>query len=277
MNTGAHVSSGAAALDALHGSAIASATAQTVAVPGIGPTTRFIRDWRHERILAPLARLMARYYRVRVFGDARIPHDRPVIYVGKHPRTFWYAETVLLGLVTFWDSGRPPFRVLEQTGTSLHRAPLLGWVRRHVGAIPAKEAHALDALRHGESLLIFPGGVRELYGPADALRWNGRTGFARLAAVAQVPIVPFAIIGADQQHPIRLRLGRSHHASIWLPPVPLPVSLDFHFGAPVPPPSSASPDDIAVHAKHVLDATRALVAAGLAARRRRWPARRRVC
>ncbi|HEU4989360.1 MAG TPA: 1-acyl-sn-glycerol-3-phosphate acyltransferase [Gemmatimonadaceae bacterium] len=221
------------------------------------PTRRFERSPALSRVIIPAARALARgYFRVRVEHADRIPADRPVIYVGKHPRTFLYLETVILGLVTFWDSGRPPFRVLEKSNTSIHRTPLLGWMRRNVNAVPATEDAALDALAHGESLLIFPGGTRELYGPPDELRWERRTGFARLAIRAGVPLQPFAIAGADRQHPWRVAPGG---VSVWLPPVPLPVRLTYRFGQPLMP----SPDEDAERfAARAESATSALLAGG---------------
>ena len=221
-------------------------------------TTRFVRSPALSRIIIPFARVLGRwYYRARAFGDDHIPADRPVIYVTKHPRSFLYLETVLLGIMTFWDNDRPPIRVLEKTGTSIHRTPVLGWMRRNVNAVPATEEHALDALQHGESLLIFPGGARELYGPRDTIRWSGRTGFARLAIAAGVAVLPFVIAGADRQHWGRLALG---NASLWLPPVPLPVRLDYHFGEPLAP---AEGEDAATFAARVETATRNLMAAAL--------------
>lgn len=195
---------------------------------------QFARDWPVAHVIAPTVRLLSHYFRASVSGADAIPADRPVIYVGKHPRTYLYLETMLLGLHAFWDSGRPPFRVLEQTGTTLHRVPLLSWVRRRLSPIPASATQALRALDHGESVLIFPGGSRELYGPPDRLQWDGRTGFARLAIRAGVPVLPFAIAGADRQHPWRVPIGG---ASLWLPPVPLPVRLEFRFGRPMTPPA----------------------------------------
>ena len=228
---------------------------------------RFVRSLPKQAIIIPLARLLRRVHRVRVFGAEHIPEDRPVVYVGKHPRTYLYLETVMLGLVAFWDADRPPFRVLEQRGTSVHRTPLLGWMRRHVQGIPATEQAALHALARGESVLIFPGGTRELYGAPDTLRWSGRTGFARIALAARAPIQPFAIVGADQQHPLRLRVGRS---SLWLPPLPLPVRLDYHFAPTIAPEGSPeSPSDVAALAARAHDTTRALLEAGLARRRGR--------
>jgi len=171
---------------------------------------------------------------------------------------------MLLGLFAYWDAARPPFRVLESTHAAAQRTALHDWFRHQVGAVPATEESALAALRSGESLLIFPGGTRELYGAPDRLRWDGRLGYARLAFAAQVPVVPFAIVGADQQHLGRLAVGGS---SIWFPPVPLPVRLDFHFGAPIPPPTCDADDAVAAYAADVRCATEALLAHGIARRR----------
>ncbi|HVB36945.1 MAG TPA: 1-acyl-sn-glycerol-3-phosphate acyltransferase, partial [Vicinamibacterales bacterium] len=214
--------------------------------------------WPFRRVIMPAARLLSYYFRARVSGIEHIPRDRPVIYVGKHPRTYLYLETILLGRYAFWDSDRPPIRVLEETGTSLHKTPVVGWVRRHVHALPATAAHALRALARGESLLIFPGGTRELYGPPDELQWDARNRsiLARIAMRAGAPIVPFAIRGADRQHPWRLSVAGS---SVWLPPLPLPVRLEYRFGRPIDPPAEGE-EDVEAFAGRVEAATRELIA-----------------
>ncbi|WP_242392469.1 1-acyl-sn-glycerol-3-phosphate acyltransferase [Anaeromyxobacter oryzisoli] len=230
--------------------------------------SKFPRTWRQKAVLIPLVRALKLWYRPRVHGLEAIPRDRPLVYVAKHPRTWLYFETMLLGLLTFWDEDRIPFRPMEKRGTSLHRLPVTSWVRRHVGTIEATEEAALDALRGGESVLVFPGGGRELYGPPDRLDWKGRHGFARIAARAGAPVVPVAIAGADQQHPGRLRLGT--RGSLWLPPVPLPVPLDLWFGAPLAPPSDEDAAAIAAFSGEAAVATQALLDAATAARRKPW-------
>lgn len=228
---------------------------------------RFPRGWRQAAVIAPLARGLRLWYRPRVHGLERVPRDRPVVYVGKHPRTWLYLETVLMGLLAFWDGERPAFRPMEKRGTSLHRLPGVRWLRRHVGAIEASEAAALRALRGGESVLLFPGGARELYGPPDRIAWRGRTGFARIAARARAPVVPFAIAGADRQHPVRLDIPGGGRRSLWLPLVPLPVRLDYHFGVPMVPPGGDDRAALAAFARDVESATAALVARAASARR----------
>lgn len=208
-------------------------------------------------MLVPLARALRLWFRPRVVGLERVPVDRPVVYVGKHPRGWLYLETILMGHLAFGDGRRAPFRTLEARGTSLHRLPLVAWMRRNVGAIEATTEAACGALAAGESVLVFPGGAREARGPADRIAWHGRRGFARIAAAAGAPIVPFAIGGADRQHPLRVPLGRRR--SLWLPPVPLPVRLELRFGAPIPPPPPGDGRAIAAAAARAAHEAQALV------------------
>lgn len=229
---------------------------------------RFPRGWRQQAVLVPLARAMKLWYRPRVHGLEQVPRDRPVIYVAKHPRTWLYLEIMLLGLLTFWDEDRVPFRPMEKRGTSLHRLPVTSWIRRHVGTIEATDEAARAALDGGESLLVFPGGARELYGPKDRIAWQGRRGYARIAAAAGVPVVPVAIMGADQQHPARLSLGKG--GSLWLPIVPLPVPLDYWFAAPMPPPPAHDAAAVGGFADEVAAATQALIDRAASERRRPW-------
>jgi len=232
---------------------------------------RFPRTWRQRAVIVPAARALGLWFRPRVHGLDAVPRRAPVVYVGKHPRSWLYLEVMLLALLTFWDEDRVPFRPMEKRGTSLHRLPGLGWVRRHVGAIPATERAALAALAGGESVLLFPGGARELHGARDAVAWRGREGFARIAARAGVPIVPLAIAGADHQHPLALRLGK--RATLWLPPVPLPVPLDFWFGDPIAPADAGDPEGIAACAASARSATQALLDRAAARRRPLWSLR----
>jgi 1-acyl-sn-glycerol-3-phosphate acyltransferase len=221
-------------------------------------------------LLAPILGLARVWHRARAHGLEQVPTDRPVVYVAKHPQGFLYTETMAMGLLAYYEHGqRPAFKVTEQQGTTIHRTPLLSWIRRNVNAIPATEEAALEALAGGESVLIYPGGARELYGEPDRLRWEGRRGYARIAARAGVEVVPFALAGADRQHPWRVRLGRRR--TLWLPPFPLPVRLDVWFGAPMRPPPPEDEAAIAAFADRVAAETQALLDRALAARRRPPP------
>ena len=216
-------------------------------------------------LLSPLRPLLRLWFRPRVVGLDNVPKDRPVVFVAKHPKGFLYLETILLGFIVYWvKRDRPLIRPMEQRNTSIHRTPILGFVRRNVNTVPATEEAGLATLAAGESVLIFPGGGRELYGPPDRLDWNGRRGFARIAAKGRAPVVPVAIVGADRQHPWRLPLGGRR--SLWFPPFPLPVRFDYAFGAPMEPPSHDDAEAVAEFAERVAEETQALIDRTAAAR-----------
>jgi 1-acyl-sn-glycerol-3-phosphate acyltransferase len=216
-------------------------------------------------ILTPLRPFFRLWFRPRVKGLENVPTDRPVVFVAKHPKGFLYLETILLGFIVYWvKRDRPLIRPMEQRNTSIHRAPILGFLRRNVNTVPATEEAGLETLAAGESVLIFPGGGRELYGPPDRLAWNGRRGFARIAAKARVPVLPVAIVGADRQHPWRIPLGGKR--SLWFPPFPLPVRFDYAFGPPMDPPSADDAEAVAEFAERVAEETQALIDRTLAER-----------
>jgi 1-acyl-sn-glycerol-3-phosphate acyltransferase len=209
-------------------------------------------------VLMPLFRGLRAWFRARAHGLDELRRAGPCLLVAKHPRGWLYAETMLLGFFTFFDDPTwPEIQVMEKRGTSLHRTPLVGWLRRNVNTIPATEEAGVAALQAGRSVLVFPGGARELHGEADVVRWGGHRGFARVAARAGVPVVPLAIAGADRQHPWRLRLGSG--STLWLPPLPVPVRLDYWFGAPMTPPAPDDAGRLGAFAEEVAAATQALL------------------
>jgi 1-acyl-sn-glycerol-3-phosphate acyltransferase len=208
--------------------------------------------------LRPLLAGLARWHRATADGLDELRRAGPCLLVAKHPRTWLYTETMLLARFTFLDDASwPEIQVMEKRGTSLHRAPLIGWLRRNVNTIPAEEEAAVATLQAGRSVLTFPGGARELHGEADRLQWGGHRAFARIAARAGVPVVPLAIQGADRQHPWRVRVGRRN--TLWLPPLPLPVRLVYRFGRAMPAPTSTEDRGLREFADAVEAATQALL------------------
>jgi 1-acyl-sn-glycerol-3-phosphate acyltransferase len=82
------------------------------------------------------------------------------------------------------------------------------------GVIGAPET-ARELMRHDETILVFPGGGREIgkfKGEEYTLSWHGRSGFARIAAENGYPIVPVGLVGGDDVYKSLIRrdsaLGR---------------------------------------------------------------------
>ena len=68
------------------------------------------------------------------------------------------------------------------------------------GAVPVSARNLVRLLQNGESVLLFPGGVREAYrrkGEEYQLFWPERAEFVRMAAKYGAKIVPFSAIGVD--------------------------------------------------------------------------------
>ncbi|MDT5195381.1 MAG: hypothetical protein QOH20_2135, partial [Mycobacterium sp.] len=68
------------------------------------------------------------------------------------------------------------------------------------GVVVGAPETARELMRHGEPILVFPGGGREIpkfKGEEHTLRWHGRAGFARLSVENDYPIVPVGLVGGD--------------------------------------------------------------------------------
>jgi 1-acyl-sn-glycerol-3-phosphate acyltransferase len=135
------------------------------------------------------------------------------------------------------------------------------------GVLAADRHVAAQALRAGHDVLVLPGGDLEAWRPyRDRFRvdFGGRTGYATLAAEAQVPIVPVAHVGAHETLVVlargrrlarALRLPELTRAEIFpihlsmpwglaigpLPHIPWPGTLRYRVGRPIPPGAPPSP------------------------------------
>jgi 1-acyl-sn-glycerol-3-phosphate acyltransferase len=100
----------------------------------------------------------------------------------------------------------PANRTLRLLGADLvYEIPLLASLARKSGHIRACQADADMLLRSGEVVGVFPEGFKGIGKPfADRyqLRRFGRGGFAVTAIRARVPIVPCAIVGAEEIYPL---------------------------------------------------------------------------
>ena len=142
--------------------------------------------------LGPLVDL----YRPYVDGLHTLPKDGRFLLVGNH--TQFGVEVLLI-----------PHYVRRAIGTRVR--PLadrsMGQMRGAAGdlfaaygAVVGAPETARELMRHNESILVFPGGGREIAkfkGEENTLRWDGRAGFARVSVENNYPIVPVALAGAD--------------------------------------------------------------------------------
>ena len=129
--------------------------------------------------------------------------------------------------------------------------PVIGGLARKSGHVPANPAEAERLLRDGDLVGVFPEGFKGIGKPFSEryqLQRFGRGGFAHTAMRAGVPIVPCAIVGAEEIYPkiaelpelaARLKLPYFPVTPLfpWLGPlgmIPLPSNWLIEFCEPVP-------------------------------------------
>ena len=133
-----------------------------------------------------------------VDGLADLPRDGRFLLVGNHT-SFGLAEILMIPYFVHRELG-VRVRGLANRGLAEQRgfsADLLA----AAGAVVGNQENGAELMRHNETLLVFPGGGREMpkfKGEDYQLRWEGRSGFARLAIAHDYPIVPVGLVGGDE-------------------------------------------------------------------------------
>jgi len=189
------------------------------------------------------------YFRVEVEGIEHVPMAGPSVLAANHGGAALPYDGLMLPLCVANEAQAP--RRVRVVGTEiLNMLPTISHLYRKAGAAYATPEDAAWVLEHGHLLGVFPEGVRGFQKPASEayqLKEFG-TGFVRVAARYQAPIVPTAIIGSEEVHPtlftskglarvIRMVFPeqRVEEVGVWLNPIPRPVKWQVHFLAPVTP------------------------------------------
>jgi len=168
-------------------------------VDDFGLDSRLLGD-----VLGPLIKpLYERWFRVRTVGVTRIPDVGPAMLVANHSGTIPMDSVMMTYAVAYEHPAR---RIVRNVGADLvYRLPFVGSLARKAGTVVAHDDDALEVLRRGELLGVFPEGFkgvgkgwRERY----RLQRFGRGGFIALALRARVPIIPVAIVGAEEAYPM---------------------------------------------------------------------------
>ena len=164
------------------------------------------RDAWATRAFLGLADGLARYHRHRVVHLERLARvfdaDRRVVLVGNHALDI--VDPLLLLATVFRELGRAPHFIGHEAGW--FRIPLLREVSRRFHVIPSRRPEeAVAALRRSGFLMLFPGANREaaMRSYRDEpyrLKWEGRTGFLRLALEADAEVIFAAAVGNDEAY-----------------------------------------------------------------------------
>ena len=183
--------------------------------------------WFVKFTLRPLFRV---FFRPVVVGEQHIPPSGGGLRASNH---LWLCASLFLPVMT---RRRVTFLAKMEyfTGRGLKGRAKAAFVRgtglipldrSDAGAAAAGLATGTRVVREGMLLAVYPEGTRS----PDGRLYRGKTGVARVAMNARVPVVPVAMVGTDRVQPI---------GSVW----PRLARVEVRIGTPLtPPPASAEP------------------------------------
>jgi 1-acyl-sn-glycerol-3-phosphate acyltransferase len=201
-------------------------------------------EFRH-LVLPAFRFLHDRYWRVEVSGVRHLPRHGPALLVANHSGAIPFDGAMIVTTVELRARRTARFlydRFVERL------APMATFYRKVGGTVAARD-NASALLRAGELVLLFPEGVPGVAKPFEE-RYRLRAfspGFVRLATALDVPIVPVAVVGAEEIYPLVGRLesvGRLFGMPYVpvtpffpllgpLGAVPLPTKWFIRFGRPI--------------------------------------------
>jgi 1-acyl-sn-glycerol-3-phosphate acyltransferase len=177
-------------------------------IPAPDPS-REVDDWgRSERVFALMEPMLNFYYRywfrVEQEGVENVPAEGGALLVSNHSGALPPDAPMIMQAIR---NEHPQPRPLYMLGEHWFKGyPGVGMLTNKIGLVAAHPANAQRLLRdEGRLAIVFPEGQkgsRKLYWQRYRLRRFGRGGFVRTALRAGVPIVPIAVVGAEEAMPI---------------------------------------------------------------------------
>jgi 1-acyl-sn-glycerol-3-phosphate acyltransferase len=154
--------------------------------------------------LGPLLRfLYESYFRVELRGHANLPSTGRALLVANHSGTLpMDAAMLMVGLHTEHEAHRMIRPLVEDF---IYHAPVLGTLIRRIGGVRANFANAERLLERGRVAAVFPEGIQGIGKPFRQryqLQRFGRGGFVKLALRTRSPIIPVAVVGAEEAYPL---------------------------------------------------------------------------
>jgi 1-acyl-sn-glycerol-3-phosphate acyltransferase len=211
-------------------------------LPGLEPE-RQVTDWgRSERVEGLVDRtlydfLYHYWFRVEVEGIENVPDDGGALLVCNHAGAL-PPDGIMIAKALREE--HPRRRIVHLAlERPFRRLPGAGMLIAKVGGVPAHPANVQRLLFDEQQLVLaFPegsSGTRKPISERYRLRKFGEGGFVAAAMRARVPIIPIAVLGAEEAQPVfgRLNLLRRLPYLPLTSALPLPAKFRIRFLEPI--------------------------------------------
>lgn len=190
--------------------------------------------------IAPFLWLYRHYHRVQTFGIQNIPKGR-VLLISNHSGQL-PMDGAMIGVALLMEAD-PPRAIRSMVEKWMPTLPYVSTFMSRVGQIVGTPENCRRLLLEDEAILVFPEGARglsKLWPQRYQLQEFG-LGFMRLALETNTPIVPVAVVGAEEQapalfnvKPLAKLLGfPAFPITPTVLPLPLPSRYRIYFGEPM--------------------------------------------
>lgn len=225
-----------------------------------------------EKALKLLTPLYRNYFQVRLIGAEKIL-NKPYVIVANHSGQI-PIDAILISIAFLLDV-ESPHLIRPMVEKFMATLPFINKYASALGAVLGDRQNAHYLLERGQSLLVFPEGVKGITKNSTDF-YNVQEfshGFYRMAASHQTSILPLAVIGAEEMYPFVLHastVGRwmglpSLPLSLNL--LPLPSPIDIYVGEEFNPSDKESEKTIQNNVFLIEQNIKKLVVQGLAKRR----------
>lgn len=171
------------------------------------------------------------YWRVAARGVRHVPSRGRALIVANHSGALPYDGSMIhMAIYKEHPRHRMPRALVENLVQYL---PCIGTFVNRLGGVRGCPENAERLLHNGELVIVFPEGIKGIGKPyQDRYRLErfGRGGVVRIALKTRTPVIPCAVIGAEEIHPI---LWRAQPLAKWLGLPFIPITPTFPWLGPV--------------------------------------------
>ncbi|MFZ8932598.1 MAG: lysophospholipid acyltransferase family protein [Bacteriovoracaceae bacterium] len=241
---------------------------------------------RAKNVLSILYPIYHKYFKVRVFGKENLQDSAYIVASNHSGQIAIDAMLICLAFVLEMDKPRVLRPLVERFVPAI---PFIGQLFAEGGAVLGDRENCQRLLKQGESVLVFPEGVRGIAkNHEDYYKLQRFTkGFIRQALQSGKEVLPVAVVGAEEFYPYvqhSRKLAKLLNApafpltpTMLLGPLgllPMPSPVDIYIGKPYQLPSDIKPEasdsEIAPHLDNIVEQIKDMILEGRKKRRPFW-------